>query len=163
MKTMKLRGVKVKDGVIDLFDERIVLMPPNIIDLLAQVYGEGSKSLLIFLGKKMGRKMIENWEEHLRPKTLEQLTNIFTSFMSTAGWGQIETVKVTEEEIILRVYNVVSTKLSTPTKHICYFLSGNFSGFGEFALYRAQVDETKCMIEDPSIDYCEFSIKKREE
>jgi len=62
-----MRGIKTKDGVIDLYDERIVLMPPNIIDLLAQIYGEGSKSLLIFLGKKMGimvpEKRVERAEE----------------------------------------------------------------------------------------------------
>lgn len=158
-----MRGIKIKDGVVDLYDERIVLMPPTIIDLLAQVYGEGSKSLLIFLGKKMGRKMIENWEEHLRPKSLEQLTEIFTSFMSTEGWGTFEAVKITEEEIIIQVRDVISKKLPTPTQHICYFLNGNMAGFGEFALYRAQVDETQCQIEDPDVEYCEYVIKKREE
>ncbi|GAB4305829.1 MAG: hypothetical protein Kow0069_02090 [Promethearchaeota archaeon] len=163
MKSFKMRGIQSKDGVVELYDERIVLMPPTIIDLLAQVYGEGSKSLLIFLGKKMGRKMIENWDDHLRPKTLEQITRIFTEFMSTGGWGQMEPVKITEEEIVVQVKNVVSTKLPNATKHICYFINGNLAGFGEYTLYRAQVEETKCSLDDPNLDYCEYSIKKREE
>src|SRR5271157_89605 len=162
MKNFKMRGINFKDGFIDLYGERIVLLPPDLINLLSSVYGEGAKSLLVFLGKKMGRRMSETWEEHLKPKTLEQLTNIFCQFMSTGGWGEFEPDKVTEEEIIVKVKYNIAIEIDPPTKYICYFLNGILSGFGEFALYRATVEELDCMVDEKK-DNCSFAIKKKEE
>ena len=162
MKTFKMRGINVKEGVIDLYGERVVLLPPDLINLLASVYGEGSKSILVFLGKKMGRRLSETWEEHLKPKTLEDLTKIFCQFVSTGGWGELEPEKISEDEIIVKVSYNIATEIDPPTKHICYFLNGILSGFGEFALYRASVEESECSIEGKT-DKCVFIIKKKSE
>ncbi len=162
MKQFKMRGIDYKDGVIDLYEDRVVLLPPDLINLLSSVYGEGSKSILVFLGKKMGRRMSETWEEHLRPKTLEDLTKIFCQFMSTGGWGELEPDKITEEEIIVKVNYNIAAEIEPPTRHICYFLNGILSGFGEFALYRASVEEVECMVEGKK-EKCVFVIKKKQE
>lgn len=150
----------VKNGVINFFGERIALFPPNLIPLFSSIYGDGAKSLLVFLGKKMGRRMIEIWDESLKPNTLEQLTTIFSSYMSTSGWGKFDPVLITEHEIILNVKHNVCEELDIHTKHICYFLKGLLLGFGEYALYRADVNELECTNENEN-GMCVFSIKKK--
>ena len=160
-KDFKMKGIESKDGVVKLYDERVVLFPPNIITLLGSVFGQGSKPLLIYLGKKMGRNLVESWEEHIRPKNIEELTEIFIGMTSAAGWGVLSVVKVEDSEIIINLkYNIAKSE-DTPMKHICDFLVGYFAGFGEFIMYNAQVVEQQCSIEDPSIENCEFRITKR--
>lgn len=158
--TYKKEGIGIKGGVIDFFGERIVLVPPNIINLLSSIYGEGAKSLLNFLGKKMGRRMAENWDEMLKPNSLRQLTTIFCQYLSASGFGHFEPNKIEEKEIEIRVNHSIAGEMEPLTKHICYFLNGMMLGFGEFALYRAKVDEIECTV-DTHKDSCLFSIKKK--
>lgn len=153
MKDLKMKGLEItKDGRVTLFDERILFVPPSIISLLGQIYGEGSKPLLKYLGKKMGRRLIETWEDHLRPKTLEQLTKIFVDMVSTSGWGRFSVENVSEETITIKLENNIG---SNDGADISYFISGLLSGFGEFALYSAQVSV------ESSDDIMIFQIKKR--
>ena len=165
MKDFRMKGIEAKDGIVTLFGERIVFVPPNVISLLGQIYGQGSKPLLKYLGKKMGRRLIETWEEHLRPKTIEQLTDIFTEMVSTSGWGKLslETIKRNErneeEGFIFKLENNIA-KLDN-SRDICYFVSGLLSGFGEFALYSAQVTEIQCSIIEPDKNVCIFEVTKR--
>jgi predicted hydrocarbon binding protein len=160
-KEFKMKGIEYKDGSISLYDERVVLFPPYIISLLGSIYGQGSKSLLVYLGKKMGRLLAENWEEHLRPKSLEQLTEIFFTMTGAAGWGNFSVEKVSENEIIVKLNDNIALSDENPLNHICDFISGYLSGFGEFAFYSAQVIESKCSILDRSNTACEFKIIKR--
>lgn len=161
MKDLKLKGLEYSDGIYRLFNQRFVFFPPQIIDLLSSIYGEGVKPLLIWLGKKMGRVLIEIWEENLKPKTLEDLTDIFCEMFSNMGWGKIEPHEITEEVIILKLYNNISSYMENNFKYICYFISGILSGFGEFALYRASVSEIECMIIDMEKRCCIFKIEKK--
>ena len=156
-----MKGLESKDGIVKLFDERIVFIPPGIITLLGQIYGEGAKPLLKYLGKKMGRRLIETWEEHLRPKTLDQLTEIFLDMVSTSGWGNLSPVKISEQEIIVKLENNIGNSEGNSSKDICNFIGGLLSGFGEFALYSAQVSEEECSITNPEKNACVFSIRKR--
>ncbi len=183
MKDLKMKGLESKDGRVKLFDERVVFIPPNIISLLGQIYGEGSKPLLKYLGKKMGRRLIETWEDHLRPKTLDQLVDIFLDMVSVSGWGifsvlreetseedaifsklgQIygEKEEISEDKIVVKLnYNISREEGSF--RDICNFICGLLTGFGEFALYSAQVTEIKCSVVDPNEDSCVFLIEKRE-
>jgi len=158
MKDLKMKGLEAKDGIVKLFEERIVFVPPTIITLLGQIYGEGANPLLKYLGKKMGRRLIETWEEHLRPKTLIQLTEIFLDMISTSGWGNFKLEKIIEdEEIIIKLENNVGKVSGGPSLYIDYFISGLLSGFGEFAFYNAQVSIEESSEELNSI----FIIKKR--
>ncbi|GAH71910.1 unnamed protein product, partial [marine sediment metagenome] len=50
MKNLKLKGLKYSNGKYDLFNERFVFFPPQIINILSSIYGEGVKSLLVWLG-----------------------------------------------------------------------------------------------------------------
>lgn len=161
MKDFKMKGLESKDGKVSLFGERIVFVPPSIITLLGQIYGEGSKPLLKYLGKKMGRRLIENWEEHLRPKTLEQLTDIFLDMVSTSGWGKFKAEKISEEEITIKLEYNISKGEENLSRDICYFINGLLSGFGEFALYSAQVTEIECSVINSDIKACKFVVKKR--
>ncbi|MBD3351368.1 MAG: hypothetical protein GF364_07765 [Candidatus Lokiarchaeota archaeon] len=157
MKDLKMKGLESKDGVVKLFGERIVFIPPSIISLLGQIYGEGASPLLKYLGKKMGRRLIEMWEEHLRPKTLEQLTEIFLDMQSTSGWGSFSAEKISEEEIIVKLEHNIGKAMTGNSTHIDYFISGLLSGFGEFALYSAQVTIKDTEEENST----EFVVKKR--
>ncbi len=85
MKDLKLKGLEYSDGIYRLFNQRFVFFPPQIIDLLSSIYGEGVKPLLVWLGKKMGRILIETWEENLKSKTLEELTNLFCEMFNNMG------------------------------------------------------------------------------
>lgn len=161
MKDLRMKGLESKNGEVKLFGERIVFIPPNIISLLGQIYGEGSSPILKYLGKKMGRRLIETWEEHLRPKSIEQLTKIFLEMESTSGWGSFSLEKISEDEIVVNLTHNIAKDVGSNTRDICYFISGLLSGFGEFALYSAQVTEEDCSIIDPDKDTCKFVIKKR--
>ncbi|MBN2154963.1 MAG: hypothetical protein JW776_02840 [Candidatus Lokiarchaeota archaeon] len=162
MKDFRMRGIESKDGIVKLFGERIVFVPPNIISLLGQIYGEGSKPLLKYLGKKMGRRLIENWEEHVRPNNLEELTTLFLDMISATGWGLFTAEEISEERVIINLKNNVSQEEGSFSKDICFFLSGLLTGFGDFSLYNVKVEELDCSIVDPDSDVCRFLIEKRE-
>jgi predicted hydrocarbon binding protein len=160
-KEFKMKGIEFKDGIVKLYDERVVLFPPNIISLLGSVFGQGSKPLLVYLGKKMGRLLAENWEEHLRPKSLGELAEIFFGMTGAAGWGNFSVEKVTEDEIVIKLKDNIALTEEQPLNHICDFLSGYLAGFGEFAMYSAQVSETSCSVLNKGQECCEFKIMRR--
>lgn len=161
MKDFKMKGIESKDGIVRLYGERIVFIPPNIISLLGQIYGDGSKPLLKYLGKKMGRRLIENWEDHLRPKTIQELTTIFLDMMSASGWGLFTAEVITDEQIIVTLKHNISQEEGSFTKDICYFISGLLTGFGDFVLYNSKVEELNCSLIDTSVGGCRFEIQKR--
>jgi predicted hydrocarbon binding protein len=157
---MKVKGIDYSNGVIKLYDERIVLFPPSIIGLLSSVYGEGAEPLLVFLGKKLGRTMIEKWDFELKPKNLMEITEIFADLFSATGWGQLLSRDVSEDQIIFQLVNNVSSSLDIPTKFICYFITGYITGFAEYVFYKAKVEETLCMIDDETLDFCQWVLSK---
>lgn len=160
MKNLKLKGLKHSKGKYELFDDRFVFSPPQLIEILSSIYGEGVKSLLVWLGKKAGWTLIQKWEENLKPKTLEDLVNLFCNMMSTQGWGKFNPIQVSDEKIVIRLLHNISSELESNSSYFCFFLNGVLTGFGEFALYRVNVVETQCKLEDNSLDFCEFKIKK---
>jgi len=161
MKDFRMKGIESKDGIVRLFGERIVFIPPNIISLLGQIYGDGSKPLLKYLGKKMGRRLIENWEEHIRPNNIQELCSIFLEMMSTSGWGHFTVEEISEDMIIVSLKHNISQEEGSFTKDICYFLNGLLTGFGDFALYNAVVTEYECSLTNTSTNACRFIIQKR--
>ncbi len=161
-KQFKMKGIESKDGRITLFEERVVFFPPNIITVLGSIHGEGSIPLLRFLGKRMGRRLVEIWEDKLRPKTLKEITEIVSSMTSTAGWGDVEIKSVSEDEIVLQLTNNVAETEDMKARHICDFLSGYFIGFGEYIFHKAKVYHEKCYITDQNNSACEFVIQKQD-
>jgi len=160
MKNLKIKGLKYNKGKYELFSDRFVFFPPKLIDILSSIYGEGVKSLLVWLGKKTGWALIQKWEENLKPKSLNDLVNQFTSIMNNQGWGHFVPKKISEDLIIIELYNNISSKLENSPKYFCYFITGILTGFGEFALYRSNVLESKCSIENLQNENCEFKIQK---
>ena len=63
MKNLKLKGLKYSKGKFLMFDDRFTFFPPQVIDILSSIYGEGVKTLLVWLGKKAGWSLIQKWEE----------------------------------------------------------------------------------------------------
>lgn len=161
MKDLKIKGLESKDGIVKLFDERIVFIPPSIITLLGQIYGEGSVPILKYLGKKMGRRLIETWEEHLRPKTLENLTEIFIDMVSASGWGNFSIIEMSSQKIQIKLSYNISREEENPSQDICYFITGLLTGFGDFAFYSSKVIEAKCSIANQSETSCIFIIENR--
>jgi len=162
MKNLKFKGLKYSSGKYELYTTRFVFFPPQIIEILSSIYGEGVKSLLVWLGKKAGWNLSQTWEENIRPKSLDDLVNQFCNSLNNQGWGYFVPKEITDSSIIIEVYHLISSQLETETKtkYICYYLTGILAGFGEFALYRVSVNENKCCIEDPSSVYCEFKIER---
>lgn len=160
MRTLKMKGLKYNKGKFELFNDRFVFFPPQLIDILSSIYGEGVKSLLVWLGKKTGWTIIQNWEENLKPKNLEDLVNQFCNLLSNQGWGLFTPKTTTKEIITIELQYNISSELKESSKYSCYFINGLLSGFGEFALYRASVVETNCCLENPNIKFCEFTIEK---
>jgi predicted hydrocarbon binding protein len=161
LKDLKIKGLESKDGIVKLFDERIVFIPPSIITLLGQIYGEGSVPILKYLGKKMGRRLIETWEEHLHPKTLENLTEIFIDMVSASGWGNFSIVEMSSQKIQIKLSYNISREEENPSQDICYFITGLLTGFGDFAFYSSKVIEAKCSITNQSETSCIFIIENR--
>jgi predicted ArsR family transcriptional regulator len=162
MRNLKLKGLKYNKGRFDLFNERFVFFPPQLIDILSSIYGEGVKSLLVWLGKKTGWKLVQNWEENFEPKTLDELTEKFCSIMSNQGWGNFTSDQISEDKIIITLKHNISSDMDNRSRYVCYFLSGVMTGFGEFALYRVNVREEECAIEDPTKESCMFVIGKKQ-
>ncbi len=160
MKSLKLKGLEYTNGVIRLFDERVVLFPPSIIGLLSSIYGEGAEPLLVFLGKKLGRSMIEKWDFELKPKSIKEITELFCDLFSTTGWGQMVVRDVTDDQIIFQLMHNVSKTLEIPSKFIDFFITGYITGFAEYIYYKAKVQETLCMIDDENLDFCQWVVNR---
>ncbi|MFX0058713.1 MAG: hypothetical protein ACFE85_14520 [Candidatus Hodarchaeota archaeon] len=160
MRNLKLKGLKYSRGKYELFNDRFVFFPPQIIDILSSIYGEGVKTLLVWLGKKAGWSLIQKWDDNLKTKTLNDLVSQFTNIISNHGWGKFTPKLISEDLIILELYHNVSNELENKSKYICYFITGLLSGFGEFALYRVNVVENQCCLENSKLDNCEFRIEK---
>jgi len=160
MRNLKLKGLKYNKGKYILYDNRFIFFPPQIIDILSSIYGEGVKSLLVWLGKKAGWALIQDWDENLKSKSLNDLVNHFCSIISNHGWGKLAPKQISEDLIIIHVYHNVSTELEGNSKNICYFLTGLLTGFGEYALYRVNISESECCIDNSNLDSCEFKIEK---
>ena len=160
MRNLKLKGLKYNKGKYDLYDERFVFFPPQIIDILSSIYGEGVKSLLVWLGKKVGWVLIQNWDENLKSKSLNDLVSQFCSILSNQGWGRFTPKKISDNLIVIELQHNISNDLDNKSKYICYYLTGILAGFGEYALYKVNVIENICCIEDPSLKSCEFRIEK---
>lgn len=160
MRNLKLKGLKYNKGKFELFNDRFVFFPPQLIDILSSIYGEGVKSLLVWLGKKAGWTLIQNWEEHLKPKTLVDLVNHFCNIISNHGWGRFIPKQISENIIIIELHHNISSELETKSKYFCYFITGLLSGFGEFALYHTSVTEINCSLDNSSLKFCEYKIEK---
>jgi predicted hydrocarbon binding protein len=160
MKSLKLKGLEYTNGVLRLFDERVVLFPPSIIGLLSSIYGEGAEPLLVFLGKKLGRSMIEKWDFELKPKNIKEITEIFSDLFSTTGWGQMVARDVSDDQIIFQLMHNVSKTLEIPSKFIDFFITGYITGFAEYIFYKAKVQETLCMIDDENLDFCQWVVNR---
>ncbi len=160
MRNLKLKGLKYDKGKYDLYNERFVFFPPQIIDILSSIYGEGVKSLLVWLGKKVGWALIQNWDDHLKSKTLSDLVNQFCTVVSNQGWGIFNPKQISDNLIVIELQHNISNNLNNKSKYICYYITGLLAGFGEFALYKVNVIENRCIIEDPGLNSCEFRIEK---
>ncbi len=160
MRNLKLKGLKYNKGKYLLYNDRFVFFPPQIIDILSSIYGEGVKSLLVWLGKKAGWTLIQNWEENLKPKSLEDLINQFFNLLSNHGWGKFVPKQISDDLIIINLYHNISSELENKSKYFCYFITGILTGIGEFALYRVNVNENKCCLEDLNLNFCEFKIDR---
>ena len=160
MRNLKLKGLKYDKGKYELYNERFVFFPPQIIDILSSIYGEGVKSLLVWLGKKVGWASIQNWDEQLKSKTLSDLVNQFCTIISNHGWGIFDPKQISDNLIVIELQHNISNNLNNKSKYICYYITGLLAGFGEYALYKVNVIENSCTIEDPSLNSCEFRIEK---
>jgi predicted hydrocarbon binding protein len=161
MRNLKLKGLKYEKGIYRLYEDRYIFFPPQIIDVLSSIYGEGVKSLLVWLGKKAGWDLIQDWDENLKSKTLNDLVSNFCSILSNQGWGNYLPTQISDEKIIIELSYNISNLLPTKSKYICYYITGVLTGFGEYALYRVNVSERKCCIENPNEKVCEFIIEKK--
>jgi predicted hydrocarbon binding protein len=162
MRNLKLKGLKYNKGKYALYDNRFIFFPPQIIDILSSIYGEGVKSLLVWLGKKAGWALIQNWDEHLKSKTINDLVSQFCNILSNHGWGKFIAKQISEDLIIIEIYHNVSTVLEGNSKNVCYFLTGLLTGFGEYVLYRVNVTESECSINNSTLESCKFKIEKLE-
>jgi len=160
MRNLKLKGLKYEKGRYDLYKERFVFFPPQIIDILSSIYGEGVKALLVWLGKKVGWALIQDWDDQFKSKTLNDLVNQFCSIMSNQGWGIFIPKQISDNLIVIELQNNISNIFNNKSKYICYYITGILVGFGEYALYKVNVIENNCNIEDPSRNSCEFRIEK---
>ena len=161
MKNLKMKSLKYSRGRYEFFNDRVLFFPPQIIDILSSIYGEGVKSLLVWLGKKAGWTLVSRWEEVLKPKSINDLTKQFIAIISQIGLGRFAIKQVSDEVIIIEHHNNISLELESKSKYFCYFIQGILTGFGEFALYRVDCKETQCSIDNPDLKNCEYLLMKK--
>jgi predicted hydrocarbon binding protein len=162
MKNLKMKSLKYNGhGTYEFFNDRVIMFPPQLIDTLSSIYGEGVKSLLVWLGKKAGWTLVSRWEDKLKPKSLSDLTKQFMGILSQIGLGRFVIIDASEEAIIIEHHSNISLELESKAKYYCYFVQGMMTGFGEFALYKVDVKETQCSIDDPNIKSCKYLITRK--
>lgn len=161
MKNLKMKNLKYSRGRYEFFDDRVIFISPQILDILSSIYGEGVKSLLVWLGKKAGWTLVSRWEAVLKPKSLNDLTKQFMAIMSQIGLGRFAIKQVSDEVIIIEHHSNISLELESKSKYYCYFVQGLLIGFGEFALYKVDCKETQCSIDNPDLKNCEYLITKK--
>ncbi|MHA1677776.1 MAG: hypothetical protein ACTSW3_03215 [Promethearchaeota archaeon] len=161
MKPLKIKGLKFLNGKYELYNQRFLFFPPQIIDLLSSIYGEGVNSLLVWLGKKAGWQLIQQLEENLKPRNLDELANEFITILNHFGWGKFKIKVLSEDSIVIELSHNISSQLENKSQYFCYFITGILTGFGEFALYQVNAEETKCSLKDSNLEFCEFTISKR--
>jgi predicted hydrocarbon binding protein len=89
---------------------------------------------------------------------LNDLVNQFTNILGNHGWGRFDPKKISKDSIVIDLHHNISSELENKSKYFCYFITGLLAGFGEFALYRVNVVETQCCLEDLNLEHCEFRI-----
>ena len=124
MRNLKLKGLKYNKGKYSLYENRFVFFPPQIINILSSIYGEGVKSLLVWLGKKAGWSLIQKWDESLKSKALNDLVSNFCNIFSNHGWGKFIPKQISDNLIIIQVHHNVSKEIEGNSKNVCYFLTG---------------------------------------
>ena len=90
------------------------------------------------------------------------IVNQFCNILSNQGWGSFSPKLISEDLIVIHLYNNISIELENKSKYFCYFITGLLTGFGEFALYRVSVSENECCLEGLNLNYCEFKIERIE-
>ena len=55
MKNLKMKSLKYTRGRYEFFDDRVIMFPPQILDILSSIYGEGVKSWCGLERKQDGR------------------------------------------------------------------------------------------------------------
>jgi len=101
-----------------------------------------------------------NWDEQLKSKTLNDLVNQFCTIVSNHGWGIFNPKQISDNLIVIELQHNISNNLNNKSKYICYYITGLLAGFGEYALYKVNVTENNCNIENPGLNSCEFRIEK---
>ncbi len=150
-----------KDDGLSFCEENIILVPVDIISSLGSIFNTGSKPIIQYLGKNFGRFLAEKCDSQYETKDLKKFSNNFLKMASITGWGKFTLIFLNDEEITIKLYNNIATFNKQEKKFICSYILGLLKGFGEYIMKNVNVLETKCSIENPNNQYCEFLIKKK--
>ncbi|MFH1753167.1 MAG: diguanylate cyclase [Candidatus Omnitrophota bacterium] len=95
--------------------------------------------------------------ENIAIKNIGQLEKTLKSL----GIGRAKVVKCSEDSVVIRVYNdITSMGIKNLKKPICYFEAGFLAGMLEKMLkFKVELEETKCRAMDHP--YCQFELRRQ--
>ncbi|QEE14857.1 hypothetical protein DSAG12_00677 [Promethearchaeum syntrophicum] len=151
--------INKEDGLF-FCEEKVSLVPVDIISSLGSIFNTGSKSIFQYLGKKFGRFLAEKCDSQYETKDLKRFSNNFLKMTSLTGWGKFTLGIFSDEEISIKLYYNISKFEKREKKFICTYVLGILNGFGEYIMKNVKISEIKCSNNNKENQYCEFLIQK---
>jgi len=151
--------INKEDGLF-FCDEKISLVPADLVSSLGSIFDTGSKPILQYLGKKFGIFLAEKCDSQYETKDLKKFSNNFLKMVSLTGWGKFTLGILSDEEVTIKLYYNISNFEKPEKKYICSYILGILNGFGEYIMKNVNVVEIKCSNNNQENQYCEFLIQK---
>jgi predicted hydrocarbon binding protein len=100
----------MRDGVLTVAGgtERYILIPLRayeaIIDAMRGLVGDAAAGPLYFLGKKIGRGLVEEVERLLQGRRdLDTVIKVYANYLSELGFGQVEILRMEGDEAVIKL------------------------------------------------------------
>lgn len=157
-----------KKGHLQFKGERIIITPAGmygkVYDRLTEVVGKGGAAGALYLATKESSKSIYKLAQKMyKEEDLKSEANfgkIIEDFMSIAGYGKVEVVKIDFEkpEAIIRMRGLLTPgEINKSDVPVCHIERGVLTGFIECVTQKScNGREVKCQAMGD--EYCEFVI-----
>lgn len=130
-----------------------------IEDELKRIIGKDmAKGMTYRIGYEAGKRFATPFKEEFKDKTTVEIANKCGEFAQIAGWGRHEIGIVSDEKIVITVYNSPISGLKKTLKEFsCHFHAGLLGGSADVITEkRIRCEEVKCVARGDK--FCQFIL-----